>query len=248
MNPALLSVAGTVLETPAPPRVVVVDGVSNEDFLRQHAAAGRVGLCGGVDFINKSIRKLQHYLTAEGHRSPFSHAFLFSGQRIDGRHWVLESDLDIRHKQIRLGVQENRADRYHDAEAFPNLAVLDFALDEAQTQAVLTEALDLLAGLSHYSLRELIGTLMSMHQPSLRRRRNVLESEGALYCSAMVQHCYAKAGIEFAAGVHHKNVAPHDIFATRHPHTAYVLIREPGQSSLRDFTESLGQFFDDASA
>ena len=248
MNPALLSVAGTVLEAPVKPRVVVVEGLSNAAFLEQYAAAGRVGLCGGVDFINKSIRKLQHYLTPEGHRSPFSHAFLFSGRRVDGRHWVLESDLDVRHKQIRLGVQENRADRYHDVEAFPNLAILDFGLDEAQTQAVLTEALDLLAGLSHYSLRELLGTLLSMRQPSLRRRRNLLENEGALYCSAMVQHCYAKAGIEFAAGVNHKNVAPHDIFATRHPHTAYVLIREPGQSSLRDFTNAVTELFENASA
>jgi hypothetical protein len=248
MNPALLSVAGTVIETPVAPRVVLVEGIGNAEFIETYASPGRVGLCGGVDFINKSIRKLQHYLTPEGHRSPFSHAFLFSGRRIDGRHWVLESDLDIHHKQIRLGVQENRADRYHDEESFPNLAILDFGLSAEQQAIVLSEALDLLSGLSHYSLRELLGTLMSMRHATLRRRRNLLESEGALYCSAMVQHCYAKVGIEFAAGVNHKNVAPHDIFATRYPHTAYVLIREPGRSSLRDFAERVSELFENASA
>lgn len=233
---------------PPAPHIVIVGGISNAEFFERYAAPGRVGLCGGVDFINKSIRKLQYHLTPEGHRSPWSHAFLCSGRRVDGRHWLLESDLDIRHKQIRLGVQENRADRYHDAETFPNLAILDFALDEAQTGKVLTEALDLLSGLSHYSLRELIGTLMAMQNPSLRRRRNVLESEGALYCSAMVQHCYSTIGIEFAPGVDHKNVTPHDISMAAHPHTAYVLIREPGRSSLRELKNTISQMFDDVSA
>ena len=248
MNPAEFVVPAGDATINATRRLVIVEGIDNAEFFDRYAAPGRVGLSGGVDFINKSIRKLQHALTPEGHRSPWSHAFLCSGKRIDGHHWLLESDLDIRHKQIRLGVQENRADRYFDGEAMPNLAILDFSLDQTQATAVLTEALDLLAGLSHYSIRELLGTLLSMHQPSLRKRRNLLEREGALYCSAMVQHCYEKAGIEFADGVHHKNVAPHDIFATRQPHTAYVLIREPGHSSLREFRESLVEMFDHASS
>ena len=174
--------------------VVVVEGLSNAEFLERFAAPGRVGLCGGNDLINKGIRKLQYHVTADGHRSPWSHAFLCNGKRVDGRHWVLESDLDLRHKQIRLGVQENRIDRYHAEADFPNLAILDFGLSEAQTQAVLTSGLDLLSGLTHYSLRELIGTLLAMRHPTLRRRRNLLERENALYCSAMVQHCYAAAG------------------------------------------------------
>ena len=248
MNSGHVSVDGTPLSEPLRSRVIVVEDMSNTEFLDRHALPGRVGLSGGVDMINRSIRKLQHYLTAEGHRSPFSHAFICSGRRVDGKHWVLESDLDIRHKQIRLGVQENRADRYHDESTTPNLAIMDFGLDDAQTQAVLAEGLDLLAGLSHYSLRELLGSLLAMRQPNLRRRRNLFESEGGLYCSAMVQHCYAKAGIEFVAGLNHKNVTPHDIFATRHPHTAYLLIREPGRSSLREFVDSVSDIFDSASA
>lgn len=248
MSSERTSVDGTLLTEPPPSRVVVVEGLGNAEFLDRYALPGRVGLSGGVDLINKSIRKLQHYLTAEGHRSPFSHAFICNGRRIDGRHWVLESDLDFRHKQMRLGVQENRIERYYDEQTTPNLAILDFGLDDAQTAAVLTEGLDLLAGLSHYSLRELIGSLLAMRQPNLRRRRNLFESEGGLYCSAMVQHCYAKAGIEFVAGINHKNVTPHDIFATRHPHTAYVLIRESGRSSLREFVDSLSDLFDNVSA
>jgi hypothetical protein len=179
------------MNTDAPAPVVnAVEGMSNAEFLARYAGPGRVGLCGGADLINRVIRNLQYHVTADGERSPWSHAFLCSGQRADGRHWVLESDLDLRHKQIRLGVQENRIDRYHDEDAFPNLAILDFGLDEAQTRAVLSSGLDLLSGLSHYSLRELVGTLLAMRHASLRKRRNVLENEGALYCSALVLHCY----------------------------------------------------------
>ena len=207
--------------------VVSIEGIGNAEFLERYAAPGRVGLCGGNDVINSVIRKLQYHVTADGHRSPWSHAFLCSGRRIDAHHWVLESDLDLRHKQIRLGVQENRIQRYHDEESFPNLAIIDFGLNETQTNAVLASALDLLAGLKQYALRELVGTLLSMQMDGLRKRRNLFEVEGSLYCSAMVQHCFESVGIEFAPGVHQKNVTPHDISASPRARTAYLLVREP---------------------
>jgi len=236
------------MNTPAPClQPVVVEGLTNAEFLERYAGPGRVGLCGGADVINRVIRNLQYHVTADGERSPWSHAFLCSGRRVDGQHWVLESDLDLRHKQIRLGVQENRIDRYHDEEAFPNLAILDFGLDEAQTNKVLTSGLDLLAGLSHYSLRELIGTLLAMQHTPLRKRRNLLESEGALYCSAMVQHCYAALDIEFVPGVHRKNVTPHDIASCAHPHTAYTLVRQRGVSTISRLRTRVGEMIDNVS-
>ena len=206
---------------------------SNAAFIRKHAAPGRVGLCGGRDWINKAIRKAQAPLTNDGHRSLWSHAFLFSEQRIDGHWWVLESDLDLRYRQIRLGVQENRADRYFDDEAFPNLAILDFGLDATQVKQVQIAGLDLLSGLSSYSLSELVGTLFAMHSTRLRKRDNLLAKEGALYCSAMVQHCYAPAGVEFIPGVHGKNIAPQDLYDSVLPHQTHSLIRDLGISSLR---------------
>jgi hypothetical protein len=207
--------------------------MNNADFIAQHAAPGRIGLCGGRDVINKLIRKAQAPLTSDGHRSLWAHAFIFSEQRSDGQWWVIESDLDLRFKHVRLGVQENRASRYHDEEAFPNLAILDFGLDAAQTRQVQVAALDLLSGQCQYSLRELAGTLLAMHSSRLRRRRNVMAQENALYCSAMVAHCYAAAGVEFHPGVPGKNVAPHDLAASPLPHQAHRLIRDLGVSSLR---------------
>ncbi|MEA5669224.1 hypothetical protein ATCM_09410 [Stenotrophomonas sp. ATCM1_4] len=205
----------------------------NAELIRKYARPGCIGLCGTSDWIGKAIRKAQAPLTEDGHRSLWSHAFLFSEQRLDGHWWVLESDLDLRNRQLRLGAQENRADRYFDDEAFPNLAILDFNLDAAQTRNVQVAALDLLAGLSSYSLSELVGTLFAMHSTRLRRRGNLLSREGALYCSAMVQHCYTAAGIDLMPGVHGKNVAPQDLYDSDLPHTTHSLIRDLGISSLR---------------
>lgn len=214
---------------------------ANAAFIRRHAAPGRIGLSGGRDWINKLIRKAQAPLTGDGHRSLWSHAFLFMEQRVDGHWWVLESDLDLRYRQIRLGVQENRADRYFDDALFPNLAILDFGLDAAQVRQVQIAGLDLLAGLSSYSLSELVGTLFAMHSTRLRKRDNLLAKEGSLYCSAMVQHCYAQAGLEFVPGVPGKNVAPHDLYGSALPHRTYSLIRDLGISHLRRLAHEAGE-------
>ena len=200
---------------------------SNAEFIELHAAPARIGLVGGNQLINKLIRKAQGPLTADGHRSMWSHAFLFSERRIDGHWWVIESDLDMRTKHVRLGVQENRASRYFDGGECPNIAILDFGLDAAQTLKVQRAALDTLAGLTTYSLSELVGTLLSLHSRRLRGSENLLSKEGALYCSAFVQHCYGAAGIQFQPGVHGKNIAPHDIETSAVPHTMHSLVRDP---------------------
>lgn len=200
---------------------------SNAAFIEQHAASGRIGLCGGNQWINKLIRKAQGPLTSDGHRSMWSHAFIFSERRVDGHWWVVESDLDMRTRHVRLGVQENRATRYFDAGEYPNIAILDFGLDAAQVLKVQKKALDTLSGLSTYSLSELVGTLFSLHSRRLRRSENLLSREGALYCSAFVQHCYDAIGIHFQPDVHSKNIAPHDIETSPVPHEVHCLVRDP---------------------
>lgn len=205
--------------------IVGVTDLSNQEFLDRYAAPGRVGLAGGSALIERTIRRMQRKLSETREHSLWSHAFLCSGPRIDGHQWVLESDLEIHRKQIRLGVQENRAAKYRDETVYPNLAILDFGLSGEQVRQVMTEGLELLSGLARYSLRELVGTLFALQRPTLRVRENLLAREGALYCSAMVQHCYLKAGIDFVAGVMTKNTTPEDIARTPVPHTAYVLRR-----------------------
>lgn len=223
------------------PHVIRLDDLGNADFLSRYAAPGRIGLCGGSDAVTMAIRRAQGFVTEDGHRSPWSHAFLFTGERPDGHHWVIESDLDLRSRHLRLGAQENRLDRYFDDAAFPNLAVLDFGLDADQTRRVLCQALDLVAGASHYSLKEILGTLFALPSASLRKRRNLLASEGALYCSAMVQHCFEAIDLRFRPHIDGKNLTPHDIARAEVPHTAWQRLREPQpgrKTRLRRYREA----------
>jgi len=197
----------------------------NQALFLARAKPGVVGLAGGAHFIDRTIRKVQRRWRGDTARSLYSHAFICSGVRADGQHWLLESDLELRHKQIRLGVQENRAAKYFSATDYPNLALLDFNLSADQTTAVMSSALDLLAGSATYSLRELLGTLIALQRPTLRSRDNLLSREGAVFCSAMVQHCFKPIAIAFASGVSIKNTTPEDIAATTALHQRYAVIR-----------------------
>jgi hypothetical protein len=162
----------------------------------------------------------------------WSHVFLFQGQRLDGHHWVIESDLQIHRKHIQLGVQENRISKYFDEHLYTSLAVLDLGLTEAQVACLLCEGLDLVASRARYSLRELFGTLIALRRPELRARSNVLARERSLYCSALLQHVFRKAGLDLAPGVDLKNTTPEDIARTPVPHITYLLRRDATQSKL----------------
>src|SRR5580693_2449476 len=192
-------------------QTVIVTGISNREFLEQYAQPGRVGLCGGTTRVDLAIRHAQRRLHAEHRWSDWSHAFIFEGRRIDGQHWVLESDIQILKKNIQLGAQENRAEKYFDEKMFPALAVLDFGLTETQVATLLCEALELVAGRQRYSLRELIGTLMVLRKPDLRAQENLLARESSAYCSAFVKMLYHGLGIDLVPGVTGKNTTPEDI-------------------------------------
>jgi hypothetical protein len=200
----------------------------NRAFFLAHARPGMIGLVGGASWIDRSIRKSQRSVRAYfsgAPRSLFSHAFICSGVRADEQHWVIESDLDFAKKMVRLGVQENRAQRYFSALDYPNIALLDFKLNALQTQALLTAALDLLAGQTGYSLREILGTLIAIQKPRLRTRNNLFEQNHALYCSAMVQHCFQAIGIELMPGIPTKNTMPEDLANSPVAHERVEIIR-----------------------
>jgi hypothetical protein len=206
-------------------RIVRVTGLTNREFLEMYARAGRVGLSGGITLIDKAIARAQRSLDPEEHRGCWSHSFLFEGQRHDGHHWVIESDLQVHRKHIRLGVQENRISKYFDERLYSTLAVLDFGLSAAEVSVLLREGLDLVASRARYSLRELIGTFLALRHPNLRGRENVLARQCSMYCSAFVQHLFRKTGIDLAPGIAAKNTTPEDISHTTVPHTTYLLQR-----------------------
>lgn len=210
----------------APNQTVVVTGISNREFLERYARAGCVGLSGGDTPVDLAIRRAQRHLDDAGRWSIWSHAFLFEGVRADGRHWLIESDLQFHRKHIQLGVQENRADKYFNEGMYSTLSVLDFSLDQTQIATLLREGLELVATHEKYSVRELFGTLLAMRKQELRARENLLARQRSVFCSALVQRLFRKIGLDLNPGVDDKHTAPEDIARTLVPHTTYLLQRE----------------------
>jgi hypothetical protein len=207
-------------------QTVVVSGLSNQAFLERYAHAGRIGLCTGATLIDKAICRAQRHLDRNEQCGSWSHAFLFQGQRADGHHWVIESDLQIHRKHLQFGVQENRISKYFDQHLYESLAVLDFNLNTDQVGDLLREAVGLAADRARYSLRELLGTLLALRHTTLRSRENLLARERSMYCSAFVQWVFRKAGLDLAPGLDFKNTTPKDIAQTSLPHITYWLQRQ----------------------
>ncbi len=202
-----------------------VSGISNREFLHTYAAPGRIGLAGGADVVSRLIKRLQRGLDEERQSSLWSHAFLFQGTRHDGHHWVFESDLEVHRKNIRLGVQENRIEKFCIEKNYPVLAVLDFGLGDGEVGAMMRESLEMVAGRTRYSLRELMGTLIALRRPAMRARPNPLARPQSLFCSAFVTHVLRKAGIDPVPGLDVKHAAPEDLF--RSPRIANIWLLQP---------------------
>jgi hypothetical protein len=217
---------------PTQNETVVLTGLSNREFLERYARPGRIGLSGSVTLIDKAICRAERHIHPRKKWGAWSHAFLFEGERHDGHHWVIESDLQIHRRHISLGVQENRVSKYIDENLYTTLAVLDFGLTETQTSSLLREGLELVATRARYSLRELLGTLIALRHPELRGRDNLLARERSMYCSAFVQHLFRKTGLDLAPGVVGKNTTPEDIAQTSLPHVTYLLARERAENKL----------------
>ena len=122
---------------------------------------------------------------------------------------------------------------------YTGLAVLDLRLTQTQIACLLREGLELVANRARYSLRELFGTLIALHRPNLRSRNNLLARESSLYCSALVQHLFRKAGLDLVPGVDLKNTTPEDIARTALPHQAYLLQRDVARSKLAELRTRL---------
>jgi hypothetical protein len=205
--------------------VIEVSGQSNREFLEQHAAPGRVGLVGGAHLIERVIKRAERRIQPDRKNSAWSHAMLFQGQRADGQHWIIESDLEGGLKHLRLGVQENRISKYFEEDDYPQLAVLDFALETEQIQDLLKHSLDLVAGGAVYSLRELFGTALALYRPKSRANKNRLAQEKSMYCSGMVQYVYHQLGLDLVPGVHPSHGTPEELSRSPLIKTLYRLVR-----------------------
>ncbi len=207
------------------PQPQTVSGISNREFIHTYAAPGRIGLAGGSDVVSRLIEFAQRQLNDARESSLWSHAFLFQGTRHDGHHWVFESDLELHRKNIRLGVQENRIEKFCSEKSYPVLAVLDFGLGEGEVAAMFRESLDMVAGRTRYSLRELMGTLIALRRPAMRAKPNPLSRPASFFCSAFVTHVLRKAGVHPVPRLDVKHAAPEDLF--RSERAANIWLLEP---------------------
>jgi hypothetical protein len=200
--------------------------MTNQEFFERYAGDGMVGLIGGTHFIDEAIKKAQRNITKDKKKSPFSHTFIIGEKRKDGKRWIIESDLEFHRKQMKIGVQENRIDKYFNEKTFPNVAVLDFKMSREHTDLILKESLELVANRATYSLREVLGILVSFGNDAKRKMENKFSHENAFVCSTFVQHVYAKAGIHFSSQVSLQNMTPDDIYTTAIPCVREIHIRE----------------------
>lgn len=199
--------------------------MTNREFFEIYAKPGNVGLVGGTALIDKGIRKAQKIITDNKQESFWSHAFIVNGKRQDGYSWIIESDLEFHSKQIKLGVQENRINKYHNEEEFPNVAILDFNLSDSAAEAVIGEALNLVALKTQYSIREVFGVLYNVINKQSRLKENIFKQQNSLFCSAFVQKCYQVVPLQFNNQITGSQLAPNDIYTTSLPKQLHEIIR-----------------------
>ena len=75
----------------------------------------------------------------------------------------------------------------------------------------------------------------------MRGQPNLLARKSSMYCSALVQHLFRKAGLDLAPGVDLKNTTPEHIARTALPHVTYLLQREVAHSRLAELKTRLRQ-------
>jgi hypothetical protein len=195
---------------------------SNLEFLERHAKAGRMALMGGSSAIDRAIRRGQRGIDDQGKPSLWSHAAIFQGERLDGRQWLIESDIEVGKGSVRNGGQENRIDKYASEKDWPNLAVLDFALPEQDARRIVVTALDLVARRTSYDLGGVLETTWAM----MRKKMSQGREKESRFCSAFVRAVFKHAGLDLAPGVAVRHTLPEQLSRTTLPHTRYLLVRD----------------------
>lgn len=203
-------------------RVHTVTGLSNLEFLTRYGKPGCIGLFGGSSAIDRAIRIGQRKLDGAKQPSLWSHAVVFEGERVDGRLWLLESDLEVGKGQLRNGVQENRIEKYESEQDWPNLAVLDFGLKEKDIQRVVVAGLDLVALRTKYDLQGVLQTYWAM----MRKTLGTGVKKDTTFCSAFVRAVFQHAGLDLAPGIAVQHTLPEHVSRSEAPHVRYILVRD----------------------
>ncbi|MBI5646915.1 MAG: hypothetical protein HY962_08270 [Ignavibacteriae bacterium] len=223
----------------------------------KRGARAAIGLTGEFGFLGYAIRQAQSILRIDKQPSYWSHCFLLHDvlpadpQIIRGKGpespILWESTIDIsgplRHLHMVNGVSPRPLHDYNTAKydplkphCVPNVALIVFALDESEIDAILARATHPQVDSLRYDFSGLLGTWLSY----LFRRENEQNPLGAghaVYCSAFCQLAYDSVSIDLASGAHTRNTSPEHIWQSAlwfaetfrrhgHPVRVYSCIRE----------------------
>jgi len=175
-------------------------------FFTKHFKPGAIGLVGIKDTIGLAIREAQRPLTPDEKPSLWSHCFICGDLRLDRRGpggtrskspYIFESDLKVTlfKPQLRNGAQENWIGKWCKGNV-EHAAVIDFGLSEAQSNDILSTALQLVDEQVLYPIHELLGTWLAIIMGK-QWLPNPLDDPHAMYCSAFVRYCYREAEKDF---------------------------------------------------
>ncbi|HZE96957.1 MAG TPA: hypothetical protein VE981_08015 [Planctomycetota bacterium] len=203
-------------------RIHRITALGNVEFMKKYAKPGCVGLFGGSSGIDRAIRVGQKDMNDEARPSLWSHVAVFEGERVDGEHWLLESDFDMGKGQLRNGVQENRIDKYGSEKEWPNVAVLDLGLKDKDVRRVVVAGLDLVAKRTKYDLPGILQTYWAM----MRKTMDKGADRDSAFCSAFVRAVFKVAEIDLVPGVAIQHTLPEHVSRTALPHTRYLLVRD----------------------
>ena len=203
-----------------------VEGTCNIDFMTTHGRPGAVCLVGGTHPVDRGIRRAQKRVCPGRAPSLWSHAFVLQGERADGHAWLLESDIDLQGGQVKNGVQEHRLDKYGDASEYPNAAILDFGLTDAQARGVIAAGLDFVSRRTRYAAAGALKTYWNILAKRLDREPR---NKDAIFCSAFVRALYRHVGVDLVPSVAVHNTLPEHLAQTTVPHRRWVMLREEAE-------------------
>ena len=196
----------------------------NREFLEMFARPGRVGLAGEAAIAVAGSRCASSTPSAAV-ANVWTHAFVFEGRRLDGQHWVIESDFQSGRQGFCLGVQESRMSKYFDERLYRSLAVLDFRISDDQMMMLHREGLELVACRSRCSLRQLFGPAALPRRLEAFNRTRKPGRKRSVFCSAFIRYLLARAGMDLGPALLANEDVLADITRIPLPHMTYLLRR-----------------------
>ena len=204
---------------------VVAEEDDLKGFLERYGQTGRIGITGGTEITHRFVRFGQFSVSQDKRMSLWSHVVIFSKER--GDFFIYESDASLVRDNgfVRTGAQRNPAEKYYSSKKWEYFAVLDFHLNEDQTDAVIGACKRMIEDRIRYPVVGLVNT--GVHYIlGLAGKRAQAKSPRSMFCSAFVQRAFQEAGVRFHPEIPFQHLGPEHIWQSKEDHTTYLRRKE----------------------